>query len=200
MTRRWRRRVERGERGVALVEFALVFPVFMTLVLGMFSGGLAYSRKVTLTNAAREGSRYGATLAPASLPLSSPLSAGIDEWARVVADAVEQNAEGDLDDGVDGREICVAYLNPAGDADAGVPHKEKSHRLLRPEIGADQELAGDSPGATLATLQCFADGRPNSEKRAQVMVTRRSPINLLFFDIPVTLTAESVTRFEATEF
>lgn len=199
MTRRFRRRVERGERGIALVEFALVFPVFMTLVLGMFSGGLAYSRKVTLTNAAREGSRYGATLAPASVDPGPP-SAGIDEWARQVTDAVEQNAEGDLRDGVAGREICVAYLWPAGDADAAVPHKEKSHRNFRPETGPDTMLAGDDPGATLSMLECFADGRPAAEKRVQVRVTRRSEINLLFFDIPVTLTAESVTRFEPTEY
>lgn len=200
MTRRFRRRVERGERGVALVEFALVFPVFMTLVLGMFSGGLAYSRKLTLTNAAREGSRYGATLSPASVDPGPP-SAGIDEWARQVTDAVEQNAEGDLRDGVAGREICVAYLWPAGDADAGVPHKEKSHRNIRPETGPDTMNAGDDPGLTLPDdVQCFADGRPDAEKRAQVRVTRRSEINLLFFDIPVTLTAQSVTRFEATEY
>ena len=199
LTKRFRRRVERDERGAALVEFALVFPLFMTLVLGMFSGGLAYNRKNTLINAAREGARYGATLAPASVDPGPP-SAGIDEWARQVTDAVEQNAEGDLRDGVAGREICVAYLWPAGDADAGVPHKEKSHRNLRPETGPDTMLAGDDAGATLSTLQCFADGRPAAEKRVQVRVTRRSEINLLFFDIPVTLTAESVTRFEATEY
>lgn len=206
MTKRFRSRVERGERGVALVEFALVFPLFMTLVLGMFSGGMAYNRKNTLINAAREGARYGATLAPASVDPGPP-SAGIDEWARQVTDAVEQNAEGDLRDGVAGRTICVAYIWPAGDANTAVPHNQKSHRNFRPETGPDTMLAGDDSGASPDTLRCFdgppntfADGRPATEKRVQVRVTRRSEINLLFFDIPVTLTAESVTRFEATEY
>lgn len=198
-TERFRRRVERDERGVALVEFALVFPVFMSLVLGMFYGGLAYNRKNTLVNAAREGSRYGATLAPGSLPF--PLgSAGIDQWVRYVADAVQQNADGDLANGVAGREICVAYLWPAGDANGAVPHKEKSHRLRRPASGADEMLAAGDGGATPSTLRCFADGRPDSEKRVQVAVRRSSPISLLFFDIPVTLTAESVTRFESIDY
>lgn len=199
-SKRYGRRGAGGERGATLVEFALTFPIFMTLALGMFSGGQAYDRKITLTNAAREGSRYGATLAPSTLPLSSPMSTGIDEWARVVADAVEQNAENDLRDGVPGREICVAYLYPQGDATASVPHSEKSHKLVRPETGPDVETAGDSPGVTLNDLQCFSDGRPAGERRAQIKVTRRSPVQLLFFDIPVTLTAESVTRFEAKSF
>ena len=200
MTKRFRRRVERGERGVALVEFALVFPVFMTLVLGMFSGGLAYNRKNTLINAAREGARYGATLSPASLPLSSPLSAGIDEWVTYVADAVQQNAEGDLRNGVVGRTICVAYYWPAGDANGAVPHKEKSHKITRPATGTDTIVAAGDFGPNSSITPCFTDGRPATEKRVQVRVTRTSPINLLFFDIPVTLTAESVTRFEATQY
>ena len=40
-----RLRSEPGERGAALVEFALILPVFMMLVLGMFSGGIAYNHK-----------------------------------------------------------------------------------------------------------------------------------------------------------
>lgn len=211
LTKRFRRRVERGERGAALVEFALVFPVFMTLVLGMFSGGMAYNRKNTLINAAREGARYGATLAPGSLGTTPPSwppecyvagpepssPCGIDTWVEEVADAVEQNAEGDLRDGVEGRMICVAYLWPAGDANSAVPHGEKSHKLTRPATGPDTAV---SAGTTTTITPCFADGRPTTEKRVQVRVTRRSEINLLFFDIPVTLTAESVTRFEATEY
>ena len=196
ITERYRRRSARGERGAALVEFALIFPIFMTLVLGMFTGGQAYERKLTLTNAAREGSRYGATLSPSTLTLSSPASTGIDEWVRVVADAVEQNAEGDLRDGVPGRTICVAYVYPAGDADASVPHREKSHKLIRPPTGADLE----SITTPSTPARCFEDGRPDTERRAQIMVRRESPMQLLFFEIGVTLTAESVTRFEATSF
>lgn len=50
-----------SERGAALVEFALVLPIVTSLVLGMVSGGTAYHRKITMTDAIREGARFGAT-------------------------------------------------------------------------------------------------------------------------------------------
>jgi len=50
------------ERGAALVEFALLMPVLASLLLGTVTGGVAYHRKITMTDAVREGSRFGATL------------------------------------------------------------------------------------------------------------------------------------------
>lgn len=52
----------RDERGNSIVEFAIILPVFMALVLGMFTGGMAYNRQIGMTDAVREGARYGATL------------------------------------------------------------------------------------------------------------------------------------------
>src|SRR5688500_20294056 len=65
-------RASRSESGAALVEFALVLPVFLMLLLGMMTGGLAYSRKLSIDQATREGARFGATVPiTASLPLDS---------------------------------------------------------------------------------------------------------------------------------
>lgn len=52
------RRRERG-RGQALVEFAIVLPVFFLVVAGMFDLGLGVYSDLTLVNAAREGARLG---------------------------------------------------------------------------------------------------------------------------------------------
>ena len=49
---------ERG-RGQALVEFAIVLPVFFLVVAGMFDFGLGIYSDLTLVNAAREGARLG---------------------------------------------------------------------------------------------------------------------------------------------
>jgi Flp pilus assembly protein TadG len=54
-----RRRSDRG-RGQALVEFALVIPLFLLLVAGMIDFGLGLNTSITVTNAAREGARLGA--------------------------------------------------------------------------------------------------------------------------------------------
>jgi Flp pilus assembly protein TadG len=56
------RRRGRGDKGAALVEFAIIAPLVFALLLGMFTGGLAMSRKNSMTSAVREGARFGATL------------------------------------------------------------------------------------------------------------------------------------------
>jgi Flp pilus assembly protein TadG len=50
---------DRRHRGQALVEFAIVLPVFFLLVAGMFDLGLGIYSDLTLVNAAREGARLG---------------------------------------------------------------------------------------------------------------------------------------------
>jgi Flp pilus assembly protein TadG len=47
----------RSRRGQALVEFALVIPVFIFLVMGIFDLGRAVYANSTISNAAREGAR-----------------------------------------------------------------------------------------------------------------------------------------------
>ncbi len=56
-----RRRHGPGERGTALVEFALVLPLLAVLVFGIIDFGRIFQSWVTLTNAAREGARLGTT-------------------------------------------------------------------------------------------------------------------------------------------
>jgi Flp pilus assembly protein TadG len=52
-----------GDRGQSLVEFALVVPLFLLLLLGMLEFGIAFTHDQTLTYATREGARTGAALA-----------------------------------------------------------------------------------------------------------------------------------------
>lgn len=50
------------QRGAVAVEFALVIPILIMLLLGTVTSGVAYSRSVGLTNAVREGARFGAVV------------------------------------------------------------------------------------------------------------------------------------------
>lgn len=54
------RHLSRRERGQALVEFALVLPIFLILLLGIIDFGWALKSWITVTNATREGARMGA--------------------------------------------------------------------------------------------------------------------------------------------
>jgi len=49
----------RDRKGQAVVEFALVLPIFMLLVFGAIEFGRAYYDLHLLTNAARQGARVG---------------------------------------------------------------------------------------------------------------------------------------------
>lgn len=84
-----------SERGAALVEFALILPLVMSLVLGITSGGAAYNRKISMTSAVREGSRFAATLD------------GTGTWATDVQSRTAELATGDLTTS----QVCVALVN-----------------------------------------------------------------------------------------
>ncbi len=59
MTRRLTRLLK-GSRGAAIVEFALLLPLFLTLVFAVIELGSAWYSKQMLVNASREGARLGA--------------------------------------------------------------------------------------------------------------------------------------------
>lgn len=56
-----RGRRRRNDRGVTLVEFAIVAPVLFLLLLGMVDFGFAFSDFISLRNGVREGARQAVT-------------------------------------------------------------------------------------------------------------------------------------------
>jgi Flp pilus assembly protein TadG len=56
----WRR--SRSQRGQSVVEFALILPVIMFLMLGMIELGFAINHNTSLVTATREGARVGSEL------------------------------------------------------------------------------------------------------------------------------------------
>lgn len=49
----------KNNRGAALVEFAIVLPLLLLLLVGIIEFGLLFYNKQVLTNASREGARAG---------------------------------------------------------------------------------------------------------------------------------------------
>jgi len=163
---------EAPERGASLVEFAIILPILMALLFGIVTGGLALNSKNSLNNAAREGARYGATL-----PVDATMNAFLDD----VADVAIRSGTSELDNGVPGRTVCVAYVYPDGSSAVD--------RTARVNI----DVAGVR---TYSAGTCFGDGRPNDERRVQVRVTRTVDFFALIFSRTVTLDEESVSRYE----
>lgn len=102
MPPRCRRGRRRPERGAILVEFALVLPLLLSLVLGIYTGGLAYNNKIGVVESVREGARYGA-----SLPMGTGPGA-LATWKERVRNRVVDASNG----AVLAANVCVEWVLP----------------------------------------------------------------------------------------
>lgn len=86
-------RASRGQQGAELVEFAVLIPALVMLLLGIIWFGRAYNVRETVTRAAREGARWAIAPTCAScgntLPTDSEVRSKID--AALVASSVDPN-------------------------------------------------------------------------------------------------------------
>ena len=55
------KRIKKNERGAAIIEFALVLPLLLVLVIGLIEFGWIFNGWIILTGAAREGARTAIT-------------------------------------------------------------------------------------------------------------------------------------------
>ena len=161
-----------GERGAAMVEFALVLPLVMMLAFGLLTSAMAYNHKLDLTHAAREGARYGATLAQLQCT-GTPNPCGTQTWAEVVRSVVVQRSMGDLT----AAGVCVALVSGSPGAPIGTGFS------VNAPVGFN--------GA------CYDDGSADAGKRVQVAVVKTGDaINGILFKMPVTLTSQATAKFE----
>lgn len=64
-----------GERGAAAVEFALILPVLILLVMGLIEFSRVFNVQISLSNAAREGARTMAIHNDAPLARTAAIAA-----------------------------------------------------------------------------------------------------------------------------
>jgi Flp pilus assembly protein TadG len=79
----------RATDAAALIEFAVALPLLVVLVVGIFDFGGAFNLKQELSNAAREGARFGATQPTNDLGLAQPPSVNA---VRYLVDSYLQTA------------------------------------------------------------------------------------------------------------
>jgi len=145
-----------------------VLPVFLMVVLGMLTGGLAYGRKASVAQGVREGARYASTL-----PRTTPMST----WLTQVADVSRAAGEGELTATKPGHYLCVAFIDGSGAS------------TRRVESGSS--VVSD-------TNRCIADDGRSGEARVQVVGSRTSTLEALVFSRDLVLEAQAVARFEGS--
>lgn len=160
---------ERDDRGAVAVEFALVLPVLMTIVLGVVTGGMVLNRQLSVSHAAREAARYGAVL---PVDECQPVTAcGGSTWADLVRLVAVQRAGSD----VTAAQVCVALVEGPGAAPVA--------------LGTGHTTAG-------GTTACYADGSTDTGTRVQVRIARGDRIELFGASVPVTINSSATARAE----
>ncbi len=165
------RRVPRfGERGAAVVEFALVLPLLTVLLIGTMSAGLALNQKQQITHATREGARYAAAIAPAQAFTSGT-------WAQNVRDLAVERSAGDLT----ASDVCVSLV-------------QGSPATVVTPAATYSTAAGNGPCIPGQTYPVTAN---DPGLRVQVAGVRPATIQLVLFgSIDVTLQATATAKAE----
>lgn len=97
-----RRRSVASDRGSIVLEFALLVPIVLCLIIGAIWGALAFADYDSAMNAVREAARYGA-----AADVSSP------QWATSVRTRLQETYF-DAGRTATDDEICVALENSSG--------------------------------------------------------------------------------------
>src|SRR5687768_2460716 len=109
----------RNADGAVAVEFALIFPLLVMLLLGTTTAGLSYSRAVGLANATREGARFGATADACGTAITAPPCtaslAGGTTWANDTINRVRVTQADDSDTtATSSTSVCVQLFKKTG--------------------------------------------------------------------------------------
>ncbi len=153
MLRLIRRQRKKGEKGQALVEFALLVPIFLILLFAIVDFGMGFYSWITVTNSAREGARVGAVHAPLNVASSPCFGKASPE--QCIEDRVLDSAGlADQD-----TKMTVTITNAQGQSGESVVVKvDYDYDLITPLAGLVNFISGDTIGPTL-NLSSTADMR-----------------------------------------
>jgi len=94
-------RPRQRDRGQSLVEFALVFPIFIILILGIIDFGMGLKSWIDITNSAREAARWAAVnCGGGSYGDADVVQKAIDKADGLGINTSRFSASVDTDDGV----------------------------------------------------------------------------------------------------
>lgn len=148
---------------------ALVLPLFLSLVMGILTGGIALDHKIGITSAAREAARYGATLPSAQCADTTKCSG--KTWAQLVQSVAIERVSGD----VPAPQICVALVSGPGSSPVA--------------FGAGHTTKSDGSA-------CYRDLSSDTGQRVQVTMTKYDRMQVFFSAKDLNLSAKVVSRFE----
>lgn len=169
-----------GDDGAAAVEFALLFPLFIMLTIGMISSGFAFERWINVTQGTREASRFAATLSVAAG------GGTINDWLTSVSERalLATDLKTDATHAVPGTSMCVGMVSPGS-----IPAVPATHLKL------------STSSAGLITRTVSAGLCPNvattTGDYTQVRLSRPTEFNYVVASPTITVGSVSISQFEA---
>lgn len=159
------------ETGAVAVEFVLVLPVLAMLLIGTVTTGVSYSRALGVTNAVREGARFGATA-----------NASTGDWA---GDVIARVRATQFDDSTSSpaTAICVQLVKGSASVRSSC---NQGNGSVQPALGMPPLTAYPSVPAGLPATVCVV----------RVVAARNYTINAVFARWDRTMMRGSVARYE----
>jgi len=137
----WRRRLMGSERSQSMVEFVLVLPIFLVLVMGIIDFGMGFGAYVQLKNAAREGARYAVVGNPAGTypaDCTPPVTTSVIGHVCIAVNDLNL---------ADMQSVSVQYPNGQASGNSVVVRAQYSYQLITPLGGLVTFFTGGSfPG------------------------------------------------------
>lgn len=133
----------RDESGAALVEFSLVFGLFVFILYGLIAFGMMFALKQSITNAASEGARSVVGVK------DDPATPSVDERVEKAKSTVAQRLDW-LDDRYDPASDLAASVEPCAGS--------TTSQCVRVRITypyKDRPLVPPAPGLGLVTPESF---------------------------------------------
>jgi uncharacterized repeat protein (TIGR01451 family) len=115
-----RREQTANARGQSLVEFALVLPLILLLVMGIFEFGRVLFVFSELSNSTREAARFGATTGQSGIGIANYLDCGAIRQAARGTAFISNYADGDINIGYERNNDSGGFATFAQCGDAGL--------------------------------------------------------------------------------
>ncbi|MBU6995501.1 TadE/TadG family type IV pilus assembly protein [Ferrovum myxofaciens] len=151
-----------SERGVAAVEFALIFPLMLLLMFGIIEFSTMMYDQIMVTNAAREGARWGSAQ---SVSLAHPIScsdvsgiqggptcsgSGSGSNACMVASNYAANTLISYQGGSNNSPLVTVHCNPNPQSGACNPNQNQNQSCAAIEVTVQYTFQGLGLGSLSA--------------------------------------------------
>ena len=131
------------QRGQSLVEFALVLPIFIALVMGIADFGLGLKTWITMTNSVREAARYAAI--------------GCASGDVTTADVQQRTLDAATGLDLELNDVTVTNCTEGASSESVVVTLDYEYKLITP-LGGFLNILGDGISSTI-DLTSTADMR-----------------------------------------